>query len=54
MESVQIYSLLMGISSFFLSSKGKLNVNVNAISYIIGMEIYLKGLALDFPISKTQ
>lgn len=54
MESVQKYSLLMGISSFFLSNSDTLNANVDAVSYNIGMKIYSKGLTPYFPISKTQ
>ena len=54
LESVQKYSLLMGIPSSRLNNNDTLTDNVAAISSSLGMEIYFKGLTLDYPISKTQ
>ena len=54
LESVQKYSLLMGISNSRLNSNDTLTDNIAAISSSLGMEMYFKGLILDFPISKTQ
>ena len=54
LESVQKYSLLMGISSSHLNNNDTLSDNVAAINSSLGMEIYFKELILDIPISKTQ
>ena len=52
LESVQKYSLLMGIPSSRLNNNDTLTDNVAAISSSHVIEIYFKGLTLDFPISK--
>ena len=52
LESVQKYSLLVGISTSRLNNNDTLTDNVAAISSSLGIEIYFKGLSIDFPISK--
>ena len=53
-ESVQNYSLLMGVPSFYLNNNDNLTDAVAAVSSSLGIEIYFKGLSIDFPISKIQ
>ena len=54
LESVQSYSLLMEVPSFYLNNNDNLTDAVAAVSSSLGMEIYFKGLSIDSPIRKTQ
>ena len=54
LESVQSYSLLMGVPSFYLNNNDNLTDAVAAVSSSLGMETYFKGLSIDSPIRKTQ